>query len=125
MVGARRPLSTHILTLSRMRFAGRHGVYTEERLQGQAFEATVSLELPAHAFDNLSAVIDYCAVQAVVGSVMEGPARQLIETLAEDVAAALLSSFPSALSVEVEVFKPNPPVPFRFDGVSVRLKRSR
>jgi len=116
------------LILRDLRFFGHHGVYPEETKRGQHFNATVELELslaPAGRSDRLEHAIDYCAVQAVVRRVMEGPPRHLIETLAEQIAADLLASFPSVAAVSVEVVKPGPPVAFDFAGVAVRIRRER
>lgn len=116
------------LILRDLRFFGRHGVYAEETRRGQRFEATVELELPlaaAGCSDRLADGIDYCEVQAVVRAVMEGPPRKLIETLAEQTAAALLAKFPAVAAVTVEVLKPEPPVKFDFAGVAVRIRRER
>ena len=116
------------LILRDLRFFGYHGVYPEETKRGQSFIATVELEVPfaaAGRTDRLDHAIDYCAVQAIVRGVMEGPPRHLIETLAEQVASALLARFPSVAAVEVEIVKPEPPVTFAFAGVAVRIRRER
>jgi dihydroneopterin aldolase len=119
-------MKTHTLKLTGMRFFGHHGVHSKETENGQAFGATVALELASFPVaDRLEATVDYTAVHAVVRSVLEGPPRKLIETLAEEVATALLREFDQAMSVEVEVTKPEPPVDFPFEGVSVRVVRGR
>ncbi|MDE3083923.1 MAG: dihydroneopterin aldolase, partial [Verrucomicrobiota bacterium] len=89
---------------------------------------TVRLHLPlaeAGRSDDLNKSIDYCAVQRVVRSIMEGPPRKLIESLAEAIAAELLRQFSTVQAVEVEIAKPEPPVDFEFDGVSISLRRER
>ncbi len=116
------------LILRDLRFFGYHGVYPEETKRGQHFTATVELELSLAAAgqsDRLDHAIDYCAVQAVVRGVMEGPPRHLIETLAEQVAANLLAHFPTVSAVNVAVVKPAPAVTFDFAGVAVRIRRER
>ena len=120
--------ATLTLTLRSMRFFGRHGVYAEETARGQPFEATVSLVMAAPGpggSDRLGDTVDYTAAAAVVRSIMEGPPVALVETLAESVAAALLSTFPAVLEVRLEILKPEPRVDFDFDGVSVTLVRAR
>lgn len=69
--------------------------------------------------------IDYCAVQAVVRSIIEGSHKKLIETLAENVATELLRAFPLLTALTVEITKPQPPVDFKFAGVAVRIRRVR
>jgi dihydroneopterin aldolase len=116
------------LTLSRLHFFAHHGVLPEETANGQDFVVSVHLELSlaeAGRTDDLSQTVDYRVVREVVRSVMEGPPRKLVETLAERVAAAILQTFPSVQAVDVEVAKPNPPVDFTSDGLLVRIRRAR
>jgi dihydroneopterin aldolase len=121
-------MNSDTLTLSRMRFHSRHGVLPEETVRGQDFEVTVQLDLPlaeAGRSDDLTRTVDYRAVHDVVRSVMIGPPRQLVEALAEAVAAEVLQRFPRVQAVEVEVTKLSPPVDFVSAGLAVRIRRSR
>jgi dihydroneopterin aldolase len=116
------------LILRELHFIARHGVLPIERENSQRFSATLELELPlaeAGEADRLDRTIDYCAVQAVVRSIIEGSHKKLIETLAESVAAELLRAFPLLSAVTVEITKPQPPVDFKFAGVAVRIRRER
>ena len=121
-------MKTYTLTLSRMKFFGRHGVYASETASGQRFDVSAELVLPlpeGAGRDQLEATIDYCKVQDVIRSIVEGIPRRLIETVAEELADSLLDLFPSVSAVSIEVFKPEPPVTFEFEGVSVRVHRTR
>lgn len=121
-------MSADTLTLSRLRFFARHGALPEEAARGQDFEVTVRLELPlaeAGRTDDLHRTVDYRAVARAVQDVMDGPPRQLVETLAEAIAAGLLQQFPPVQAVEVEVVKLRPPVEFASGGLGVRIRRSR
>jgi dihydroneopterin aldolase len=116
------------IILRELHFLARHGVLPVETENSQRFTATLELELPLQAAgksDRLDQTIDYCAVQAVVRSIIEGSHKRLIETLAETVASELLRSFTLLNAVTVEIIKPNPPVDFQFAGVSVRIRRER
>lgn len=116
------------LILRELHFLARHGVLPIETENSQHFSATLELEFPlasAGRSDRLDETIDYCAVQAVVREIIEGSHKRLIETLAESVARALLTSFPALTAVTVEITKPRPPVDFQFAGVSVRIRRDR
>jgi dihydroneopterin aldolase len=116
------------LTLSRLRYFGFHGLLPQEKVHGQVLEVTVRLELPlapAGRADDLHLTVDYRAVEHAVRSVMAGPPRHLVETLAEAVAAELLRAFPPIHAVEVEVVKPQPPVDFAFSGLIVKIRRDR
>ncbi len=115
------------LVLTDMTFRACHGVLPEEKTRRQEFRVSVELETDlrrAGRSDQLKDAIDYCAVQAVVGEVVEGTHRYLIEALAEDIARRLLARFTRARAVSVEVVKPEPPVTFKFAGVQVRIRRT-
>ena len=116
------------LTLSRLRFFGHHGLLPEEKTHGQVLEVTVRLELPlapAGRADDLTLTADYRAVYETIRAVLAGPRCDLVETLAESTAAALLRDFPAVTAADVEVTKPHPPVNFAFSGLTIRLRRTR
>ncbi len=116
------------LILRELHFVARHGVLPIESEESQHFSATLELEFPIRAAgesDRLDLTVDYCAVQEVVRSIIEGSHKRLIETLAEMVAAELLRAFPLLSAVTVEITKPRPPVAFQFAGVAVRIRRER
>ena len=121
-------MNTDKIILRELHFVARHGVLPIETENSQRFSATVELELSLAAAgksDRLDQTVDYCAVQAVVRSIIEGSHKRLIETLAESVAAELLKTFPVLAAVTIEIIKPSPPVDFQFAGVSVRIRRER
>jgi len=121
-------MSTDTITLSRMRFHACHGALPSEKKHPRPWEVTVTLELPlreAAATDDLAKTIDYRRVHAAARAVMDGPPRNLAETLAEHIAQNLLREFPQTRAIEVEVVKLKPPVDFDFDGLRVRVRRER
>jgi dihydroneopterin aldolase len=111
-----------------MRFQGRHGVLEEERVQPQPFEIDVELSLdlsPAGASDDLRRTADYREVFEIVRDTIEGSSRQLIESLAETIAARLLADFATVGvgEVLVRVRKPNVNLPGALDAASVEITR--
>ena len=119
---------TDRIALINMRFEGRHGVLEEERVQPQPFEIDVELCLdlsPAGVSDDLSRTADYRAAFEIVRDTIEGPSRQLIESLAETVAARLLADFAAVGvgEVLVRVRKPNVNLPGALDAASVEITR--
>ncbi len=119
---------TDKLVLSDMIFHARHGVLRIEKRRPQEFRVTVELELalaPAGRSDALEKTVNYCAVQAIVRTVVEGTHRKLIEALAEEIAHRLLGEFSRIRALSVEVLKPSPPVDFKFAGVAARIRRER
>ncbi len=119
---------TDRIALMNMRFEGRHGVLEEERLQAQSFEVDVELSLdlaPAGVSDDLRRTVDYREVFEIVRETIEGPSRQLIESLAETIAARLLANFATVgvAEVLVRVRKPDVNLPGALDAASVEIRR--
>jgi dihydroneopterin aldolase len=106
---------------------GHHGVFAEERQQGQPFVVDVTCELDlsgAAAEDDLGRTIDYGSLaQAVVADVERDPLN-LIEALAERIARTCLGH-PAVQRVSVTVHKPKAPMPVPVADVAVSLTRSR
>ncbi|HZE66299.1 MAG TPA: dihydroneopterin aldolase [Sporichthyaceae bacterium] len=115
------------VALRGLRGFGRHGVLPAERSLGQWFGVDVELGLDtrsAAAGDDLGETVDYSAVASDVVALIEGEPVNLIETLAQRIAAACLVR-PGVMQVEVTVHKPAAPVSVPFDDVSVTITRSR
>lgn len=108
---------------------GYHGVHAEERRLGQRFvvDVTIGTSLrEASASDDLGQTISYSAVAKRARAIVEGPPRQLIETVAEAIATGILDEFPRAESVTVTLRKPNAPMKgMVFTAAGVRVRRSR
>lgn len=116
------PDSIHVSNLA---LNVRIGVSDEEQATPQRL--TVSLTLhPLQSFvglgDRIERTINYAEVCATVRTLAAGTPRRLIETLAEDIAAAVLDGFPFCAGVEVELRKFILP---DTDYVAVRLARQR
>jgi len=106
---------------------GFHGVYPEERQEGQKFLVDLSLTLKskkAAKSDSLEDAIDYSKVIAAVNKILVGDPVNLIEHLAEIIAAKVLKDFPLK-SVEVVVHKPDAPVGVEVGDIAVRITRRK
>lgn len=115
------------VTLRGLRARGRHGCLPAERELGQEFVVDVVLGLdtrPAAADDDLSRTVDYGTLAGRLVELIEGPPVNLIETLAERLAATCLDHA-HVEEAEVTVHKPNAPMPQRFDDVAVTIRRTR
>lgn len=110
--------------LEGMLFFGYHGVQPEERSRGQRFLVDVELTVDLRAAgrsDDLARTINYSEVYRRVREIVEGPPQQLIETVAETIATALLTEFRPDVA-RVTVRKPDAPIEgavFQSVGVSV------
>jgi dihydroneopterin aldolase len=117
------------ILLEGMRFYGYHGVHPEERRLGQRFVVDVALAvslLRAGDRDDLAHTVSYSAAYAEIRRVVEGEPRQLIEAVAEAIAAAMLALDARVERVTVRVAKPEAPVKGSIlDAVAVRITRWR
>lgn len=118
-----------VVFLSGLTFYAYHGVHSEERTLGQRFKVDVIVEADlreAGKTDNLTDTVSYSSVYKRVKSVVEGPPRQLIEAVAEDIATTLLAEFEMATAVTVTIHKPDAPIQgAMLDTVGVRIHRHR
>jgi 7,8-dihydroneopterin aldolase/epimerase/oxygenase len=115
------------IVLRGLRARGRHGCLPAERELGQEFMIDVTLGLdvrPAATDDDLLRTVDYGALADRLVAVVEGEPVNLIETLAERLAALCLDP-PQVKEVEVTVHKPSAPMPHPFTDVAVTIQRSR
>ena len=117
------------ILLEGMRFYAYHGVNPEERALGQRFTVDVTLAADlrrAGRSDDLGDTVSYSAVYKLVRGIVEGEPRQLIEAVAEEIAAEILTNFPPVQRVSVTVRKPEVPMKgSMLDAAGVRITRSR
>jgi dihydroneopterin aldolase len=120
---------TDSIILEDLAFYGYHGVKPEEKRLGQRFVVDLALSLdlaPAGRADDLSLTVNYAEAYRVVRELVEGPARDTLESLAEAIAAALLERFEPLEAVMVRVRKPSPPIAGALLGsAGVEINRNR
>lgn len=112
------------IVLKDISFYAYHGVLPEEKKLGQTFLVSLELYLDlkqAGESDRLEDTVNYAEVYAALKKVMEGPAHDLLESLAEKIASALLQGPVKGVSVEVK--KPSPPIAAQLAYVAVKIKR--
>lgn len=106
---------------------GNHGVFDHERRDGQDFviDVTVWIDLAdAAASDELADTLDYGMLAERAAAIVAGPPRNLIETVAADIAEDVMGDL-RVHAVEVVVHKPAAPIPLTFGDVAVVARRSR
>lgn len=106
---------------------GNHGVFDHERRDGQDFlvDITVWIDLAAAAeSDDLAETYDYGLLAQRAAEIVAGPARNLIETVAAEIADDVMTD-PRVHAAEVTVHKPQAPIPLTFADVAVVARRSR
>ncbi|MCR2794307.1 dihydroneopterin aldolase [Microbacterium sp. zg.Y625] len=115
------------IAVTGIRAFGHHGVYADERRDGQEFVADVVLSLDtrqAAATDDVADTVHYGELAEEVAAILAGEPVDLLETLAARIADAVLARRP-VQRVRVTVHKPAAPIPVPFDDVTVTIIRGR
>lgn len=118
---------TDRITLTGLRVRGHHGVYEHEKRDGQDFlvDVTVWIDLNTAArSDNVADTLDYGALATRVAEIVGGKPRDLIETVATELADDVMTD-ERVHAVEVTIHKPSAPIPLSFNDVAVTIRRSR
>jgi len=114
-----------IITIERLEVFTCIGVPDEERACEQKLELTISFPVvdlqKAARLDEVAHTVDYFQVARLAGEVARARPRKLIETLGEDLAAAVLGRF-AVKWVEIEIRKFILP---DAEYVGLRIKRRR
>lgn len=119
--------ATDRITVAGITAIGHHGVFDHERRDGQPFVADVTVHVDtraAAAEDRLDLTTDYGLLAEQVAAVLSGEPADLVETVAERIAAVALSH-PGVLAVDVVLHKPQAPVTVPFADVTVTIHRDR
>jgi dihydroneopterin aldolase len=115
-----------VISLTGLQARGHHGVYDFEREHGQDFIVDVTLDLdlaPAAASDDVADTVHYGELADRLVAIITGEPVNLIETLADRLAAACLAD-PRVARATVTVHKPQAPIAHAFSDVAVTLVRS-
>ena len=107
---------------------GYHGVLPEEKATGQHFyvDATCWLDCgPAAKSDDLRLTLNYAELAELIYGIVTGEPRDLIETVAAEIADTVMSRFELLHAVEITIHKPSAPIPLTFADVAVVARRSR
>ena len=116
------------ISLTGLRARGYHGVLDSERVAGQVFLVDLSMNVDiaqAAASDDVAHTVNYAEVAAVVEALVTGTPVNLIETLAVNIADAVLADFARVREITVTVHKPQAPIPSDFQNVAVTVTRQR
>jgi dihydroneopterin aldolase len=114
------------ITLTGLRVFGHHGVFEHERREGQYFVIDVTLHVStraAAASDDVADTVHYGEAAERIAEIVEGEPVDLIETLAQRIADALLT-YDGVRFVAVTVHKPHAPIEREFADVSVTIRRA-
>ncbi|MEV7873613.1 dihydroneopterin aldolase [Microbacterium sp. NPDC089188] len=115
------------ITLTGVRAFGYHGVYPDEKRDGQEFivDATVVLPLARAAeTDDVADTVHYGELAERIAVIVSGEPVDLLEKLAARIADEVLRD-ERVESVTITVHKPAAPIPVPFADVSVTITRGR
>lgn len=115
------------ITLTGVRAFGYHGVYPDEKRDGQEFvvDATVFLPLARAAeTDDVVDTVHYGELAERIAAIVSGEPVDLLEKLAVRIADEVLRD-ERVEAVTVTVHKPAAPIPVPFADVSVTITRGR
>lgn len=115
---------TDEIRLRGLRAFAHHGVFDHERENGQEFIVDVDVRVPlGNLADDIEKTIHYGPLAEAIVAAVERDPVDLLETVAERIAAVVLEA--GADAVRVEVHKPSAPITVRFDDVSVVIERAK
>ena len=115
------------ITLTGVRAFGYHGVYADEKRDGQEFVVDAALAISlrrAAETDDVADTVHYGELAERIVALVEGEPVDLLETLAQRIADEVLVDERVA-SVRITVHKPQAPIPVPFGDVAVTVRRSR
>ena len=103
-----------------------HGVLPDEQKNGQDFYINArlfySMRKPGQS-DDLNDALNYAKVCEFIGKTFTGKRFDLIEAAAEHLCRELLLAFPILEKIDLELRKPQAPIPMEFEDVSVNMTR--
>lgn len=114
------------ITIDRLKIFCNHGVYEEEKKNGQNFYVTAVLYLdtyPAGVSDDLTKSVNYAELCHSITGFMQENRYNLIEAAAENLAAYILTENTAIRALELTVHKPEAPIGLPFENVSVTIFR--
>lgn len=112
--------------INKLKIYANHGVLQFEKERGQYFYVDAKLYFDMHKAaktDSLKETVNYALVCEEIEEVLIGQTYDLIESVAENTALAILKKFPIIRKVDITIYKPNAPVDKEFENISVNITR--
>ena len=116
---------TDLITIEGIEAFGYHGVFPEERREGQTFIVDVEIHTSlGHAAqsDDVAHTVDYGVVSSRVADIIQGEPANLLETVCNRILTMVLS-LERVEAARVTVHKPQAPIQVPFSDVSVTMHR--
>ena len=112
--------------IEKIKIYGYHGCLPEEKATGQFFSVSGVLTLKDGFYgagDDLANTVDYAEICARIEGIVKNSRFDIIESLADEIACALLFGYPGLSHVKIAVEKPSAPVPVSFETIGVIAER--
>ena len=119
------PEVADVISISELRVKTHIGVTPEEQAELQEVVVDITLEADLRTpgrSDALRDTVDYARATRLVADVIESSKANLLEHLADEVAAALLG-LEGVRAVTVEIAKDPPPVGENVRNIAIRIER--
>ena len=117
-----------IIALEGLEIYANHGVYSEEKENGQPFFVSVYMDVDfsaAASQDELSKTVNYADVAVLVKKIVTENSYDLIETVSEKAAKGIMHSYQAVKKVRVRVSKPEAPIGIKAKDIYVETERER
>ncbi len=105
---------------------GYHGVYEQEKEEGQTFLVNCVMDTSfasAIHSDDVGETVDYGTVCLFIKKYFEEKAYDLLEKVADELATSIMYAFPGIEKIQIQITKPNAPLPMEFESVGVRVEK--
>ena len=105
-----------------------HGVYENERREGQKFSVDLIAEVDLRAAgmsDELSDSVDYSVMAKIAHEELSGEPCNLIEAVAERIASRILRECGAVQAVTVKLHKPDADVGVALSDIAIEIERRR
>ena len=112
------------IELKGLRFTAKHGVLPQERVVGGEYVVSVRVDCnleKAVGTDDVKDTLNYAELYQIINKEMQTPSC-LLEHVAGRIGERILSAFPQALSVGIEITKRNLPMGADCDGATVFVR---
>ena len=112
------------IELKGLRVTAKHGVLPQERVVGGEYVVSVRVDCnleKAVGSDDVKDTLNYAELYQIINKEMQTPSS-LLEHVAGRIGERILSAFPQALSVGIEITKRNPPMGADCDGATVFVR---
>lgn len=114
-----------IIKINEIQLFGYHGLYQEEKENGQNFIISLQIDIDyKDKSDKIENTLDYVDIIDQVKNVFSEKRYNLIETLAVEISENLMTN-QKIKSLDISIKKESPPIDTKLNSVEVNLRKTR